>query len=139
MSKFTGFSEKERSEIWAKYRQWCYRFEFLEEIRLHWLFHVSFGEIRFLKWHGVINSNSWLLAILKEFSSLPLFKRIFTKIGISCAKSYHQSARPTHLLASIWRKLWEDSICEWPLMAVQIIQIWTWKQNVGRKPCHTWI
>ena len=67
-----------KSEIWAKYGQWCYRFKFLEEIRLHWLFHVGFGEIRFLKWHDVINSNSWFLAMLKNFSGLPLlFKLIF--------------------------------------------------------------
>ena len=39
-----------KSEIWAKYGQWCYCFKFLEEIRLHWLFHVGFGEIRFLIW-----------------------------------------------------------------------------------------
>ena len=83
-------------EIWPKYGQWCYRFKFLQEIRLHWLL-VGFGEIRFLKWHDVINSNSWFLAILKDFSDLPLlFKlifffsklnRILTKIGTSCVKS----------------------------------------------------
>ena len=55
----------------------CYRFKFLEEIRLHWLFRVGFGEISFLKWHDVIISNSWFLAILKEFSGLSLFKLIF--------------------------------------------------------------
>ena len=54
------------------------RFKFLEGIRLHWLFHVGFGEIRFLKWRDVINSSSWFLAILKGFSKgLPLFKLIF--------------------------------------------------------------
>ena len=50
--------------------QWCYRFKFLEVIRLQchwqWLFHVDFGEISLLKWHDEINSNSWILAILKE-------------------------------------------------------------------------
>ena len=25
------------------------------------------------------------------------------------------SAQPIHPLASLWHKLWEDSICEWPL------------------------
>ena len=30
--------------------------------------YAGFGEIRFLKWCDVINSNSWFLAILKEFS-----------------------------------------------------------------------
>ena len=51
----------------------CYRFEFLEEIRLYLLFHVNFGEIRFLKWHDVINSNSWFWAILKGFSEVCLY------------------------------------------------------------------
>ena len=82
--------------LWAKYGQWCYRFKFFEEIRLHWLFNVGFGEIRFLKSHDVINSNSWFLAILKEFSGLSLFNLIFfslklnrtlTEIDISCVKS----------------------------------------------------
>ena len=63
--------------------QWCYRFKFLEKTRLHWLFHVDFREIRFLKQHDVINSNSWLLAILKEFSGLPLVKLIL----FLCVKS----------------------------------------------------
>ena len=67
---------KNRSnEIWAKYGQWWYRFKFLEEIRLRWLFYVGFGEIRFLEWSDSINSNFWLLAMLKVFSEgLPLFK-----------------------------------------------------------------
>ena len=35
---------------------------------------------------------------------------------ISCVKSEHQTARPPpHPLASIWHKLWEDYIYEWPL------------------------
>ena len=29
------------------------------------LFHVGFGEIRFLKWHDVINSKSWFLTIFQ--------------------------------------------------------------------------
>ena len=49
-----------------------YHFKFLEEIRLH----VDFGEIIFLKWNDVINSNFWILAILK-LSGLPLFKLLF--------------------------------------------------------------
>ena len=48
--------------------QWCYFFKYFEGIRLHWLFHAGFREIRFLKWCGVINSNSWFLATLKGFS-----------------------------------------------------------------------
>ena len=61
------------------------------------LFHSDFGEIRFLKLRNVINSNSWFLAVLKEFAEgLPLFKLIFfflklkrvlRKIDISCVKS----------------------------------------------------
>ena len=56
MSRFTGFSEKyffEKKNLKHEQSmgtgQWCYRCKFLEEIRLHWLFHVGFGEIRFLK------------------------------------------------------------------------------------------
>ena len=71
------FLKKNLKYGWSSMGNGCYRFKFLEEIRLHWLFHVGFGEIRFLKWHDVINSNSWFLAILKEFSGLPLFKLIF--------------------------------------------------------------
>ena len=40
---------------------WFYRFKFLEEIKLYWLFHVSFGEIRFLKWHDVYNQFKFLV------------------------------------------------------------------------------
>ena len=74
----------------------CYRFKFLEEIRLHWLFHMGFEEIRFLKWHDVINSNYWFLAILREFSGLLLsmlilfflkLNRILTKIDVSCVET----------------------------------------------------
>ena len=67
----TNLFLKKNSEIWTKYRQWRHHFKFLEEIRIYWLFHVCFGETRFLKWHDVINSNSWFLAILKKFSGLP--------------------------------------------------------------------
>ena len=45
----------------------CYHFKFLEEIMV----------IIFLKVQDVINSNYWFLAILKEFSVLPLFKLTF--------------------------------------------------------------
>ena len=60
-----SFFLKKKSEIWTKYGQWCYRCKSFEEIRLHRLFHVDFGEIRYLKSHDVINSNSWFLAILR--------------------------------------------------------------------------
>ena len=58
------FFLKKKSEIWAKYRQWHYGFKFLEGIWLPWLSHVGFGEMRFLKWRDVINSNSCFLAKL---------------------------------------------------------------------------
>ena len=76
------FLKKQKtSEIWSKYCQWCYRFTYLEGIRLQWLFHAGFGEMKFLKLRDVINSNSWFLAMLKGFSEgLPLFKlTIFLK------------------------------------------------------------
>ena len=67
-----------KSEIWAKYGQWCYRLKSLEGIRLYSVIHAGFGEIRFLKLRDVINSNSWFLGILNEFSEgLRLFKLIF--------------------------------------------------------------
>ena len=80
------------------YEQWCYRFKFLEGIRLHWhWFHAGFGEIRFLKWRDVINSNSWLFGNIKWVSRRFTFiqanifflklKSILTKIDSSCVKS----------------------------------------------------
>ena len=77
-----------KSEIWSKYGQWCYRFQFRERIRLHWLFHSGIGEIRFLS--DVI---------------------------------YNQF----HPLTSIWHKLWEDSICGWPLTQTGLV--FAWYQN----------
>ena len=57
---------------------------------------MGFGEIRFLKGHDVINSNSWFLVTLKELSGLLLFRlsnifllklnTILTKTDISCFK-----------------------------------------------------
>ena len=52
-------------------------FNFLKKLDSR-LVHVGFKEIIFLKSHDVINSNSWFLAILKEFSCLPLFKLFFS-------------------------------------------------------------
>ena len=52
-------------------------FNFLKKLDSR-LVHVGFKEISFLKSHDVINSNSWFLAILKEFSCLPLFKLFFS-------------------------------------------------------------
>ena len=43
--------------------------KFIEGIKLHWLFHVSFGEINFSKWRDLCNQFKFLaLAILKGFS-----------------------------------------------------------------------
>ena len=101
MSSFTGFSEKsffKKKDL--KYGRSigtdAIALNFLKELDYR-LFHSSFVEIRFLKWLDVINSNSWFLAKLIEFSEgLPLFKLIFfflklkgilTKIDISCVKS----------------------------------------------------
>ena len=75
-----------------------------------WLSHTGFGEIRFLKWRDVVNSNSWFLAIWKEFSEgLPLFKlkRILTKIDISWVKSstgcYTHPPTCISLMQTMWR------------------------------------
>ena len=55
--------------MWEKYGSWFYCFTLLSRIPLHWLFHVGFGEITFLKWGNVSNWNSWFLArFLNRFS-----------------------------------------------------------------------
>ena len=102
MSRFIGVSEKSvflKKNLkygWSSMGSGCYRLKFLAEIRLHWLFHVGFGEIRFIKRHDVINSNSWFWAILREFSGFLLFMLIFfflklniilTNIYISCVET----------------------------------------------------
>ena len=102
MSRFTGFSEKSfLKKIWNIAQQSVGSdapslYKFLKGIRLHWLFHAGFGEIRFLKWRDVTNSNSWFLAILNGFSDFPFIqtnifflkvKRILTKNNISSVKS----------------------------------------------------
>ena len=81
--------------IWAAI--WFYRFKFLEEIKLYWLFHVSFGEIRILKWHDVYNQFKFLVFgnIKRGFRFVFIqgnifflkLNRILTKIDISCVKS----------------------------------------------------
>ena len=52
---------------------------------------MGFEEIRILKWHDAINSNSWFLAVLKDFSGLPLS---FKLIGILFSK-----------LSGFWQKM----------------------------------
>ena len=75
--------------------------KFIEGIKLHWLFHVSFGEINFSKWRDLCNQFKFLaLAILKGFSEGFALDTILDT--------------PTQL-HQIWHKLWEESICEWPL------------------------
>ena len=106
-------------EVWAKHGHWCYRFKFLEGIRLHWLLRAGFGEIRFLKWRDAINLNSWFLAVLKGFpEGLPLFKlRFFLKTKKDFNKDQYfmcqiltSESRSILPFASIWCKLWENSI-----------------------------
>ena len=54
-------------------------FNFLKKLDSR-LFHVGFEEISFLKSHDVINSNSWFLAILKEFSCLLVLISLVLKL-----------------------------------------------------------
>ena len=53
-------------EVWAM--MLSLHLKYLKGIKLHRLFHAGFGEIRYLKWRDIINSNSRFLAILKGFS-----------------------------------------------------------------------
>ena len=41
--------------------------------------------------------------------------------------------RPTHQLASIWYKLWEDFICEWVTIQSQKKLKTTWEIEVQQK------
>ena len=54
------------------YGQWFYRFKFLDEIRLHWLFLVGFREITFLKWHDVNQSKFLFFGNIKRTSRFGL-------------------------------------------------------------------
>ena len=130
MSRFTGFSEKslfkKKNEILMGKLcavTWCYPFKFLEEIRFHWLFHVGFGEIGFLKWHDVINSNSSFLAILiKVFRFAFIQANIFflklnwilTKIDISCVSNLNTRVLdpPTdlHQFDANYGKIWYRTV-----------------------------
>ena len=73
--------------------QWCYRFKFLEEIRLYWLLHVGFREIFKVTWCnqfkflvlGSINRVFSFVFIQANIFFLK-FNRILTKIDISCVK-----------------------------------------------------
>ena len=100
--------------------------KFLEEIRLHWLFYAGFGEIKFSEWRDVyIQFNSWFWAIIKGFSEgLPLFKLkiFFLKSKRILIKNWYIVSPildPAIHLHQIWHKLWEDSICGWPLEHTQ--------------------
>ena len=93
----------------------------------------SIREIRFLKWRYVINSNSWFLAISKGFSEgLRLFKLMFFSYEIKkdfkfnynryfMSQSLTSNARTTHPLSSVWHKLWENLIFEWPLKQTGLV------------------
>ena len=64
-----------------------YRFKFLVEIGLHWLFHVGFAEIRFLKRHDVDDQFKFLVfGNIECFQVCPYFflktKWDFKKINI---------------------------------------------------------
>ena len=83
IQRFAGFSEnyfyKKKSEIRAKSvgSDAIIALNFSKGlIRLYWLFHVGFAEIRFFKWCDEANQSKFLgfaLAILKGFSEgLPL-------------------------------------------------------------------
>ena len=100
-------------KVW---RQWCYHLKFLEEIRLHCLFHVGFGEISFLKWHDVINSNQFKflgfgMQYQKSFQDCA-FKLIISKNWYFMCQILRAECQPNHPLVSVWCKLWEDLICE---------------------------
>ena len=61
MSRFTEFAEKylkKNKKTKLKYTVGkgpigsdVIALNFFQEVKLHWLFHVGFGEIRLLKWH----------------------------------------------------------------------------------------
>ena len=71
MSRFTRFFWeiiffKKNLKYGQNMGSWRYRFKCLDRIGLHWLFHGNFGEITFLKWDNVSNSNLWFLARLSN-------------------------------------------------------------------------
>ena len=91
-------------EVWTVI--WCYSFKFLEEIRLHWLFHVGFGEIRFFKWHDVANQFKFLVfgniksfhfrfALIQANIFFLKLNRILTKLNICYANTIVLDP-PTH-------------------------------------------
>ena len=98
----------------------------LEEIRLHWLFYAGFGEIKFSEWRDVYIQFKFLVLgnnkrVFRRFAFIQVnifflkSKRIITK------KWYIMSPilDPAIHLHQIWHKLWEDSICGWPLEHTQ--------------------
>ena len=100
--------------------------KFLEEIRLHWLLYAGFGEIKFSEWRDVYIQFKFLVLgnnkrVFRRFAFIQVnifflkSKRILTK------KWYIMSPilDPAIHLHQIWHKLWEDSICGWPLEHTQ--------------------
>ena len=77
------------------------------------------------------------MTILKGFSTATFKLTFFLKTKKHFNKNRYficqmvtsesQSARPIHPLVSIWPKLWEDSICEWPLKQTGLA--FAWYQN----------
>ena len=99
---------KKKKEIWNFGEVWA-----VDAITLNFLTKLDstdcsmgLGDIRYLKWHDVNNSNSWFLTILNGFSEgFSLFKlikkkklkSIFKKIDISSVKSnIRELEPPTH-------------------------------------------
>ena len=123
-----------------EYGKWCYHFEFLEGISLHLLFQASFGEIRFLKWCDIIEFKFLVFGNIKrvfrrfffysiQATNIFLLKleRILIKVDISCVKWHGnviQSECYTHPPTRVnfmQCKLWEDSICKWPLKQTGLV------------------
>ena len=96
--------------------------KFLEAIKLHWLLHVGFGEVKFSKWRNVCNQSKFLVfgnIGNKGFQKVCLYSRyFFLKIEKDFNINWYFMSpildTPIHL-HQIWYKLWEDSRCEWPL------------------------
>ena len=83
---------------------WCNQFKFLvfDIIKRASLYRIK-SNIFFLK--------------LKRI----LTKSIFHMYVSNGVMPDSQSARPIHSIVSIWRKLWEDSISEWPLKQAGLV------------------
>ena len=128
MSRFSGFSEKSFfkriSKIWAKILNFSLNFwkklDFIDfSMRVLERLNFQSGVMY------IFSSNSWFWAIIKGFSEgLPLFKLkiFFLKSKRILIKNWYIVSPildPAIHLHQIWHKLWEDSICGWPLEHTQ--------------------